>query len=591
MKKFMFLLLLSLAGMSASAQYGHRTYYIDSLTNEWFNDGLITDQFLAGGLPVYVACGKAKSIVAGATERSRFMRARFSGTTQQNRLYYIFKNGAELPSRLNSICESGNSFVMSGSANSSNASTPGGGDIMVMKTSASGIPSSLWKVDLNNGFDEALCTRRSKYKASNYFTCGYSSTPNVSSAFLMKHNSTMSTISWVRKFNIPCGSLTVGNAEATSVIDDGTTGSVVVIGNIKTNVVPVNCQSAFIAKFNAGGVLQWFRTIGAANTTAVSLQSIRETDVNGEYVITGSVGLSGSGDRVLLMRVNTNGAAPVIVFARGLLSAGPSPNFPVSAQNGYDVVTRKDSNVVEYYVAGSTGYTFGQTDGMLLKTNGAGIPLALRLYMGNGSEALYAIDQTNQYGTPGDGIAAFGRYDRTFASGIAPANRSWLAKSYFNLVTGCNEIPDNPTSVTLNISFTTFTPSFTTTFTKDSLQWQYGNALSDVVCWATSVAGGSNLRRGAEENAGVSSGDLSVSVYPNPVAGNSLQLHLVSTMEDLVTVRIIDAMGRLMDEHSLLVQEGDNEAGIDITEMRSGVCIVQVITSTGKSKNIRVVKQ
>lgn len=63
---------------------------------------------------------------------------------------------------------------------------------MVMKTSASGIPSSLWKVDLNNGFDEALCTRRSKYKASNYFTCGYSSTPNVSSAFLMKH--TMSTM-------------------------------------------------------------------------------------------------------------------------------------------------------------------------------------------------------------------------------------------------------------------------------------------------------------------------------------------------------------------------------------------------------------
>lgn len=46
-----------------------------------------------------------------------------------------------------------------------------------------------------------------------------------------------------------------------------------------------------------------------------------------------------------------------------------------------------------------------------------------------------------------------------------------------------------------------------------------------------------------------------------------------------------------MDEHSLLVQEGDNEAGIDISEMQSGVCIVQVITSTGKSKNVRVVKQ
>lgn len=110
-------------------------------------------------------------------------------------------------------------------------------------------------------------------------------------------------------------------------------------------------------------------------------------------------------------------------------------------------------------------------------------------------------------------------------------------------MTGCNEIPDNPTSVTLNISFTTFTPSFTTTFTKDSLQWQYGNALSNVVCWATSVAGGSNLRRGAEENAWVSSDNLSVSVYPNPVVGNSLFLHLVSPMEDLVTVRMMQWEG------------------------------------------------
>jgi len=589
MKKIIFLLLLTIAGLSASAQYGHRTYYVDSLTNEWFNDGLITDQFLAGGLPVYVACGKAKSIVANATERSRFMRARFNGTTQQNRMYYVFKNGLELPSRLNSICEAGNSFVMSGTTTSSNASTPGSGDVLVLKTSASGIPSSLWKADLGGGFDEALCTRRSKYKPANYFTCGYSSTPNVSSAFLMKHNSTLSTIAWVRKFNIPCGSLTVGNAEATSVIDDGTTGSVVVIGNIKTNVAPVNCQSAFIAKFSAGGVLQWFRTLGAINSSAISLQSIRESDVNGEYMITGSVGTPASGERVLLMRVNTSGAAPVIVFARAILSPGPTPNFPVASQGGFDVVTRKDSNTVEYYVSGVTNYTFGQSDGMLLKTNGAGIPLALRLYTGSLNEAFYAIDQTNQFGTPGNGIAAFGRYDNSFAAGVAPASRSWLAKSYFNLVTGCNEIADNPTSITLSINFTAFTPSFNTTFTKDSLQVQYGNALTNVKCWATTVAGGSNLRAGAAGSAAVD--DLSVSVYPNPVTGNSLNLRLVAEQEEVVSVRIFDAMGRLLDEQSMLVQEGENEAVIDVAEVPSGMCVIRVQNASGKTQVLRIVKQ
>lgn len=591
MKKILFILLLVVAGSTVHAQYGQRTYYIDSLTNEWFNDGLITDQFLVGGLPVYTACGRAKSITAGAIERSRFMRARLNGTTQHNRLYYVFKNGVELNTRLNSICESGNSFLMSGTAISGNAPSPGSGDIMVMKSGASGIPTNLWRVDLGGGFDEALCTRRSKYKTTSYYTCGYSSTPNVSSAFLMKHNSTMSTVSWVRKFNLPCGSATVGNAEATAVIDDGTSGSVVVIGNIKSNAVPVNCQSAFIAKFSSGGVLQWLRIVGAINSTALSLQSIRESDVDGEYMITGSVGVAGSGDRILLMRVNTSGAAPVVVFARAILSAGPTPNFPVSAQYGYDVVTRKDSAILEYYVAGATHYTFGQTDGFLLKTNNAGIPLNIRFYLGNGNEGLNAIDQTNQYGTPGNGIAAFGRYDKTFAAGIAPANRSWMVKSYFNLVTGCNEISDNPTSVTLNMSFNAFTPSFVTTFTKDSLQWQYGSALTEVICWATTVAGGSNLRNSSQGMELVSGEQPAISAYPNPVAGNSLRLRIQAAKEEVVAVHLLDAMGRLLDEHNLLIQEGYNEADLDITELQSGICLIRITTADGYVQNLRVVKQ
>ncbi len=591
MKKFTLSLLLFAACHTLQAQYGHRTYFVDSLTNEWFNDGLITNTILAQSKPIYVACGKARSIAAGSFDRSRFTRVRFDGPVQHNRMYYVFKNGAELPSRLNSLCESDNAFVMSGAVTGVAASVPGTSDIMVMKTSATGIPNSLWKVDLGGSSDEALCTRRSGFKTNYYYTCGFSATPNVSSAFVMKHNSTLSTVSWVRKFNLPCASSTIGNAEATSVIDDPVTGSVIVVGNIRLNVAPVACQSAFIAKFSSGGALQWVRIVGTGNTNSLNFQSVRATDFSGEYIITGSIVLPGTGERVLLMRVNTNGAAPAFVFGRALLSPGPTPNFPVASQIGYDVVMRGSGTLAEYYISGVTNYTFGTSDGFLLKANAAGVPLALQLYYHDGNEALYAIDQTTQTGTPGDGIAAFGRMDKTFLAGIAPASRSWLVKSYFNLVTGCHEIADNPTSITLNVSSTAFTPTIATTFTKDSLQYQYGNALTRSICWATTVAGGSNLRSGTDGNEISDASLFTLAVFPNPVSSAQASVQISTTFAETAYLQVMDVMGRVVDDYSLALEEGTNEMLLETADLNEGIYLLQVTTPSGITKSIRFLKK
>ncbi|MBL7923544.1 MAG: hypothetical protein JNL88_05050, partial [Bacteroidia bacterium] len=369
MKKILCLFLPLLMGSAAQAQYGQRLYDLDSLSQEWFNDGLITDQFLVSGKPVYAATGKVQSPTAtGALiERSRFARIGFTGATQANRFYYLFYNGAERPSRMNSICEGSNAFLMSGVVYSNNA--PGTGDVLLLKTAASGVPQSVRKVDLG-GFDESFCTRRSAKTTSKYYTCGSSYVQSSSAAFLMKHNASGSVVNWVRKFSLPCGT-TASLAEATSVIDDSLSGNVVVIGHVRSASPSLACQNAFIARFSASGALHWLHFIASNNAANFNLQSIRATNAAQEYVITGSALNPANGKNgILLMRVNTAGAAPAFVFSKLISSPGPTPNFPVSQQAGYDVVSRKDSaGVLSYYVAGQTSYTFGSGDGTMLRAD------------------------------------------------------------------------------------------------------------------------------------------------------------------------------------------------------------------------------
>ncbi len=583
--------MMLIPAMAVQAQYGHRVYYSDSLSNENFTDGLITNLVLTSGEPVFAATGRTVSTQQANFERARFVRARLGGSVQNNRKYFIFKNGIEIAARMNAISEGNSYFMMSGTTTGSLSSpVPGGADILLMKASASGVPSNLFKIDLNGGFDEALCTRRSFKTASNFYTCGYSSLQGVSRAFVMKHNNTLSTISWVRTFSLPCLSGQTGNAEATAVIDDSLSNTVVVVGNVKSVAGGAPCQRAFIAKFAAAGTLQWLHFISAGNATDFDFQSIRETGVAQQYVITGSTTLQGLNKRVLLYVVNTSGAAPVTVVAKALYSNGPTPNYPVSSQYGYDVVTRIEPTKKEYFICGANHYTGNTTDGIIFKTDANGVPLASRLYYGVGKEQFNAIDYVSSPGAAGNGIAAFGNYVKILSAGAPTRSLCLLTKTYFNGVAGCAELADNPQAQTLSIQYTSHTASTIKTYTKDSLTAQNSTVLNDKICWATNVASGSNTRLASQEDGAYSSGGLQIKAYPNPVSSGPFTLAVEAAKEERIMVRIFDATGKLVEEFTEQLTSGNNALQFDAEDLIKGVYLVQVSGSSGESTTVRFVK-
>ncbi len=591
MKKINLLLMILFSSISLQAQYGHRYYYADSVSNETFNDGLMTNLVLTNGEPVYAATGRTLSSPPANFERARFTRARLGGTMQNNRKYFVFKNGIELAARMNSIGEGNSYFMMSGATTGAASSpVPGGADILLMKASAAGVPTHLFKIDLNSGYDEALCTRRSNKSASNFYTCGYSTVAGRSRAFLMKHNNSVSTISWVRTFNLKCLNGQNGNAEATAVIDDSASNTVVIVGNVKPVAGGVTCQRAFIAKFNASGTPLWVQFVSSTNATDLDFQSIKETGVAQQYVITGSVGLPGLNRRVLLYVVNTSGTTPVTVFAKGLFSTGPTPNYPVANQFGYDVVTRNEPTKKEYFVCGANQYTSGQTDAIIFRTDINGTPLGHKLYSGIGKEQYNAIDFVSNAGAAGNGIAAFGNYVKIIAPGNPTRSLAWLTKTYFNLVSGCSELSDNPQSQTLSLQYTSQSINTVKTYTKDSLTCQNSTVLDNKICWATTIASGSNTRVAGSSEVGETGSSVELSFYPNPVAADQATLVVNAMTEGNISVKLFDATGKLSDEFIQYVIQGKNEIQMDVADLITGIFLLQVTDGNGETETIRLMK-
>ncbi len=597
MKKFTLICMAVFSSFVLNAQYGHRGYSADSTTTDWFNDGLITNLNLSNNTPVHVGVGRNALITAGAIERARFVRSTLTGTQQNNRKYFIFKNGAELGSRLNAITEGSSYLMTSGTVvNANGVQLPGGADALIMKTSAAGVPSSIFKVDLGGGFDEILCTRRSNKTASSFYSVGYSSLQGTSQAFLLKHTGS-GAVSWVKRFNLPCEDGTIGFAEITSVVDDSASNMVTVVGNVRTGPNGAACKRAFIAKFNGSGALQWLRFITSSNGTDIDLQSIRETGTSQRYVITGSIALPNLNRRVLLMVVNTAGVSPVTVWAKGLYTNGPTPNYIISNQFAFDVVTRIEPTKIEYFVAGYNLYTSNLTDGIIFKTDANGTPLLNRLYTGFGKEQFNAIDYVSRPGAAGNGIAAFGKVDRLIGVGT-PKGQSWLVKSYFNLVSGCNEVADNPLSLNLTMQYTAQSVSLVSTYTKDSLTTQNSNGFQTTICWATTISGGNNARFGDElttdettmESTEISTEIIGMTLYPNPNSSSQLRTEIYSDSQQEVTLSIIDLNGKLHESALMNLQEGSQTLELGIEELPPGIYLIQLRTTDGEVTSKKLIR-
>jgi hypothetical protein len=597
MKKITLICMTVFSSLALNAQYGHRGYSADSTTTDWFNDGLITNFNLSNNVPVHVGVGRNALISANAIERARFVRSSLSGTQLNNRKYFIFKNGAEVGSRLNALAE-GNSYIMASGTvvNANGVQLAGGADALIMKTTAAGVPSSIFKVDLGGGFDEILSTKRSNRSSTTFYSAGYSSLQGTAQAFLMKHTGG-GVINWVKRFSLPCQDGTTGFAEITSLVDDSTSNMITVVGNVRTGPSGSACKRAFIAKINGSGVLQWLRFITSNNGTDIDLQSIRETGTAQQFVITGSIALPNLNRRVLLMVVNTAGAAPVTVWAKGLYTNGPTPNYVISNQQAFDVITRIEPTKTEYFVAGMNLYTTNLTDGIIFKTDANGTPLLNRIYTGFGKEQFNAIDYVSRPGAAGNGIAAFGKVDRLIGVGT-PKGQSWLVKSYFNLVSGCNEVADNPLSVNLTMQYTTQSVSFVSTFTKDSLTTQNSNGFQTTICWATTISGGNNARFGDEltndetmmETAEIPAEKIGLSLFPNPNSSSQLSTEIYSATQQEIALSIIDLNGKLHESTMMNVQEGKQLLNIEIEDLPPGIYLIQLRTSDGEVTSKKLIR-
>lgn len=592
--KLLFAGLMLAAGLT-QAQYGLKTYYKDTLTNEWFNDGLITNQLVASGKPLYIGVGRLQGQTASSLERSCFVRTKFDGTAQYNRRIFVFRNGAELGSRLNAVAEGSSAFVMSGTVTGANLNPnplTGGSDVLLMKTGATGIPTNTWRVDVG-GADEALATYRSTKTNTNFFTAGKSTTPGAAGrAFLMRHSAS-GAIAWLKKFTIPCSGA-IANTEITSIVQDSASGNVVVVGNYAG--INTGCNGSFIARFTNAGALTWLYTYAPGALSNISFQSIRETGTPNVYVIAGfGTNPAVGGNRAMLIKVTTGGAAPVINWAMMYLTPNPTPNFPIAYQKGYDVVYRKNpsSGNEEFFLCGETGYTNGTTDGNVIKTGFSGAPVSCRFYFGALNQALYAIDAVSTTGTPGDGIASFGKWDQYNTTGSPIGSRSLLVKSYFNLVTGCFEIASTPSMSSVTLPQTLTTVTLASNYSADSLQTQYSSQLDATLCWNTTVSNGSNLRLGDEDEEMTTADiNMDVLVYPNPVnAGMTSTMEVNTSTATDAMVLITDVTGRLIQQFTMQLQEGTNTFNLETSQWQAGMYLVQLKTMSGSGSVTRLIVQ
>ncbi|MFN8155611.1 MAG: T9SS type A sorting domain-containing protein [Bacteroidia bacterium] len=591
--KLLFTALILTAGL-AQAQYGHRTYYKDTLSSEWFNDGMITDQLLVSGQPVYIGVGRIQSPGTGTAgiERSRFVRTKFDGTVQYNRRLNIFRNGVELSSRLNGVAEANSAFVMAGTVSGAHLNPnpiTGGSDVLLMKTTAVGVPSNTWRVDLG-GADEAKVTLRSTRTSSNYFTAGSSTVPGAAgNAFIMRHTAT-GTIAWLKKFTIPCNG-GLANTEITGIAQDSASGNVVVVGNYTS--IGGNCGGAFIARFTNGGALSWLYTYNPVSYSGLSFQSIRPTATPKVYVIAAyAISAGAGGYRPILIKVTTSGTAPVINFAMMYITPNPTPNFPISYQKPWDVVSRiNTAGAEEFFLGGETGYTTGLTDGNIIKTNAGGASISCRFYFGGGNQAIYALDKVSNLGTPGDGIAAFGRWDQYNNTGLAIGTRSWLIRSYFNLVSGCYDIASTPTGTSVTLQGTAVSVALSSTYNADSLQTQNSGLLNATLCWNTSLSSGSNVRltEEGEDEAALTNEVMDVLVYPNPVSGETPATMQVSVSRACASeLTIVDITGRVIERRQQDLLEGMNEIKIPADTWQTGMYLIQLKTEDGQSSVTRL---
>ena len=265
---------------------------------------------------------------------------------------------------------------------------------------------------------------------------------------------------------------------------------------------------------------------------------------------------------------------------------------PNAANYCNDVIERLNTaGNYEYYAAGYvfTG-VFGSYDMLLIKTDdlGNGVALGEATYGDARTDYGIAIDQYN--GTGADGISFFG-----FREGAAPPIINgnydmYLVKAYFNGETPCNQkIHDVLTSPGPKI----YTNSAATHVDKlqayTNFNWTTAKAYDKTVCYATTIAGGSNARVAPAQNS-----DKQATVLPNPMqaGASSIEISVESPVATTAQVAIYDMLGRQYYNGTVQLQKGANALPIDISSanMAAGTYTVRISANNENKTMLLMVK-
>lgn len=76
--------------------------------------------------------------------------------------------------------------------------------------------------------------------------------------------------------------------------------------------------------------------------------------------------------------------------------------------------------------------------------------------------------------------------------------------------------------------------------------------------------------------------EQSIKVFPNPLAGNQVQIHLTGMEGEHLQIQMVDLAGRILMTHQLVVQGVQEIVGFDLAEsLAAGVYMVEVRSETG----------
>ena len=84
----------------------------------------------------------------------------------------------------------------------------------------------------------------------------------------------------------------------------------------------------------------------------------------------------------------------------------------------------------------------------------------------------------------------------------------------------------------------------------------------------------------------------SIVAYPNPLSNELLHLSLNSSVSGVGTVRVLDMTGRQVAQRQLNIAIGSNDVTVeDMSQLKSGLYILNVLLPSGEKKSMKVTKQ